>query len=256
MKTLYDFYAEELTHRYKAGDGNSDNIRITVRLGQLPTHIDYNVDDVATMFKRIIIGLQGGLLGSLALFRAIQSVDDRLQQGPTQSETNHAALKANLIAKALIVTPTTQRFHFICAILIGHETEKARSQQASPKIQSELMSHQALGVVFGPLLLGNALNSSLENERLDGKPIVVPETPKIKRSRRGMRSSKTEQQIQEREQRAAVVLHENAKFTAVMAEMLISMWPGIVKQLRDIMARLHKNDPRLAPASSTCTLTI
>lgn len=231
---MYDYYSNRFLNYSNIDD--PDKIQSTVGTGDLPAHIEYTVHDVASLLKKILLGLPGGLLGSLSLFKAISGIGTKIQRGPEQSEADFIALKAKLIALAISCVTSDHRFSLICAILglaslIGHESEKAASGRSKINVpSSELMGYRALGVVLGPLLLGDNVNDIFGSENLEIQQNNIPDSPK--RSRKQKRSSTIEQKFGQNE---ALLAHvEKAKITAEVGEMLISMWRDIVTQLRDL----------------------
>jgi len=229
--------------------------------GDLPAHIEYTVHDVASLLKKILLGLPGGLLGSLSLLKAISGIATNARRGPDQPEADFVALKARLIALAISSVTSDHRFSLICAILglaalIGHESEKAAHGKPNA-LSSELMSYHALSLVLGPLLLGDALNDFFGSESLGEQRSPITESPK--RYRKQKRESVVEQKLLQSE---ALVAHVNtAKTTAKACEMLISNWKDVVKQLRDLAVngtsgtQYRYNGQQLASGKSRFTLS-
>ena len=215
------------------------------------------------MLKKILLGLPGGLLGSLSLFKAICGIDTKIQRSQEQSESDFIALKARLIALAISCVTSDHRFSLICAILglaalIGHESEKAaRKRPNDHGPSSELMGYRALGVVLGPLLLGDAVNDAFGSETLAEQRVQIADSPR--KSRKQKRESVVEQKLGQNE---ALLAHvEKAKITAKVGEMLISMWKDVVKQLRDLAvngtsgSQRSVDGQRLASGRSKFTLS-
>ena len=234
INALYDYYSNRFLNYSNIDD--PDKIQSTVGTGDLPAHIEFTVHDVASLLKKILLGLPGGLLGSLSLFKVICSIDTKAQRGPEQSEADFIAFKARLIALAISSVTSDHRFSLICAILglaalIGHESEKvANERPGNCGPSSELMGYRALGVVLGPLLLGDDINDIFGRETLEGQNAQASDSSK--KSRRQKRVSTTEQKLGQNE---ALLAHvEKAKITARIGEMLISMWRDVVKQLRSL----------------------
>ena len=234
INALYDYYSNRFLNYSNIDD--PDKIQSTVGTGDLPAHIEFTVHDVASLLKKILLGLPGGLLGSLSLFKVICSIDTKVQRRLEQSVADFITFKARLIALAISSVTSDHRFSLICAILglaalIGHESEKvANGGPSNYGPSSELMGYRALGVVLGPLLLGDDINDILGSETLEGQNAQASDSSK--KSRRQKRGSTIEQKLGQNE---ALLAHvEKAKITAKMGEMLISMWRDVVKQLRNL----------------------
>ena len=234
INALYDYYSNRFLNYSNIDD--PDKIQSTVGTGDLPAHIEFTVHDVASLLKKILLGLPGGLLGSLSLFKVICSIDTKVRRGPEQSEADFIAFKARLVALAISSVTSDHCFSLICAILglaalIGHESEKVANERPSNYGPSpELMGYRALGVVLGPLLLGDDINNIFGSETLEGQSAQASDSSK--KSRRQKRVSTIEQKLGQNE---ALLAHvEKAKITARIGEMLISMWRDVVKQLRNL----------------------
>lgn len=171
----------------------------------LPNHIDCTVHDVASVFKKMVGGLPGGLLGSTSLFQALRSIV--VVEGGQPDSTQ----KARLVALALRCVDSRWRMSIICATigLVARIGEETASAVASGRAPQDAMSYQALGVVLGPTLLGESI------EEID--PIsnnTRPYTAKFP----------TTLQTYGAQINAA----------ARLLEKLLPLWPDVVVQLSDI----------------------
>ncbi|KAL8826206.1 MAG: hypothetical protein Q9191_003945 [Dirinaria sp. TL-2023a] len=240
VKRLYNFYANEDVKG--SFNGHLENVIATVGSGTLPSWLEYTVHDVASLFKKIILGLRGGLLGSLWLFHAIHDIEQNLLRKPDQSETEFVALKARLIALAISSITSDQRYHLICAVLglaslIGHETQKAKAQPSSSSPPAGLMTYSALSVVLGPLLLGDAVNDLPSS---NPPPTVADQK---------LGQSPEHQEAGRKLRLAADIL-----------EVLLRTWQDVVKQMRDLnmngteVTKHGKSTQRL-PSASKYTLS-
>lgn len=163
VNELYDYYCISLD--------DDEDIAATVRSPNLPFHIKSGVHDVASMFKRLLAGLPGGILGNLRLFEAFVEIlksDEHLSNEVLESgRADPAQMKARLIALAIGSVPGPLQRELMCAVfgllsLIGHSAETAEPGQAvqgSSLPHSEMMGYAALGIIFGPLLMGELLDS-------------------------------------------------------------------------------------------------
>ncbi|KAK3902271.1 hypothetical protein C8A05DRAFT_15661, partial [Staphylotrichum tortipilum] len=189
-------------YNHYCADGDVDDIASTICLPNLPSHIDAGAHDVASTFKRLLSGLPGGILGSVALFDAFVRIQDQLRNGDVGSGSaamRQFKLRARLIALAVGTVPSQLRRDLICAVfgllcLIGCAAEEVAREEADtgkPSAKSDLMGYSALGIVFGPLLVGDLLDSYVmpaAHSNASGS-VVLAVTPANARreKRRGMR---------------------------------------------------------------------
>ena len=238
VNALYDFYDHQFSN---ADAGSPSKVEQTVGSGLLPSHIEHTVPDVASFFKRVLIDLPGGLLGSVELFEAIRNVTTNLEHDPQLSEPDFAKVKAKMIALAILSVASDYRLYLIQAVLgmvsyLGHEAEKLQAETASSDEDhpsSELMSYRSLGVVLGPLLLGNLTDSAVH-----GNGEGHARTPRISLefdSAKKFRKHKRKQSDMKLDQSATLAAFvDRANRTAVVMQQLLSSWPQVVTQLRDI----------------------
>lgn len=146
-------------------DDNLGNTEVTVGSDCLPTDIDYTVHEMATVFKRLIRRLPGGLLGP-HLFETFRDIIGKfgLQADPTGAHRFNPRKVAVLIAMATRCEQSLQRIALIWAVLglagvVGNETEEAKMRGNTAR----LTDYKTLGRIFGPLLLGEAYEDSLQD---------------------------------------------------------------------------------------------
>ena len=237
VNALYDFYDHQFAN---ADAGSPSKVEQTVGSGLLPSHIEHTVPDVASFFKRVLIDLPGGLLGSVELFEALCNVTTNCGHDFELSESDLASLKAKMIALAISSVASDYRLYLIQAVLglvsyLGHEAEKLQAETASAdedQASSELMNYRSLGVVLGPLLLGNLTDRAVHGsgEGHSGDPRTSLETDSAKRFRKHKRKH-SDMKLDQSATLAAFV--DRANRTAIVMQQLLSMWPDVVKQLRD-----------------------
>lgn len=257
INALYDYYA----HRF-ANASNPELVQETVASCIFPSHITPTVHDVASVFKKIVAGLPGGLLGSLSLFAALRNIAQDLHHDPELSESEFINLRAKLVALAISSATSTFRVSLISAVLglasyLGHDAELAisRSQEKDEPLPAELMNYQALGVVLGPLLLGELTCDAGMAVESRGAQIPVPKSSK--KTRKEKQATVAPKKLEQIEDFLAQV--EQAKSTAIIMQMLVSIWKDVVKQLREIDAarllfsRLDK-EQKLQSTQSRLTL--
>jgi len=254
VTALYDHYALKYARR---DAGSPSKIQETVGSGLLPTDIEYTVHDVASLFKKILIGLPGGLLGSLELFEAIRGIFLRLQDAPELSADQMTKVRAKLIALVILSSPSSYRVHLIQAVLglvsyFGHEAARmlaegiVPAEAPQPGQASGLMTCQSLGVVLGPLLLGTLTDSvdvSPENTE-DGPPKSNDGSKKTKKQKRASTTNKLTQD-------AALSAHvDRANLTANIMELLLISWREVVEALR-VTQGINNASMRLRSGSQT-----
>ncbi|KAG5984149.1 hypothetical protein E4U55_005862 [Claviceps digitariae] len=157
INALFDYYCYM--------DHSNAKIASTVRCATLPIHIQYSTHDVASTFKRLLSVLPGGVLGSLSLFDAFIAIHSQLDGEPEYPRTKQTKVRARLIALAIGTVRSQHRRELICAVfgllsLIGRAAEIAprEDEDSRPLPTADLMGYSALGIVFGPLLVGDLLD--------------------------------------------------------------------------------------------------
>ena len=228
VNALYDYYC---------ADGGSDEIASTTRCPNLPTHIKVGTHDVASAFKRFLSGLPGGILGSLSLFDALVAIHSQLKGDPEFTRTKQSKLRARLIALAIGSVKSQFRRELICSVfgllcLIGRTAETAprEDEQGRPLPTADLMGYNALGIVFGPLLVGELINTY--TMRIANPPAglaLFPVTPP--QTRREKRKSKMSD-----EEDSRMLSVDKIHVANAIAEMLITHWREVVKQMRSLGA--------------------
>ena len=181
------------------------------------------------------------MLGSVELFEALRNVTTSFEHHPELSEPDLARLRAKFIALAISSVASDYRLYLIQAVLglvsyLGHEAENLQAEVASAdedQARSELMNYKSLGVVLGPLLLGNLTDSALHDnvEGQNGAPRTSLENDGPKKFRKHKRKH-SDLKLDQNATLAAFV--DRANRTAVVMQQLLLMWPDVVKQLREI----------------------
>ena len=164
-----------------------------------------------------------------------------LEHDPELPEPDLAKLKARMIALAISSVASDYRLYLIQAVLglvsyLGHEAEKLQAETApsdEDHPSSELMSYRSLGVVLGPLLLGNLTDSAVHGngEGHAGTPRISLEIDSAKKFRKHKRKQ-SDMKLDQSATLAAFV--DRANRTAVVMQQLLLSWPQVVTQLRDI----------------------
>ncbi|ERS99305.1 hypothetical protein HMPREF1624_04504 [Sporothrix schenckii ATCC 58251] len=242
VNELYDYYCVNLD--------NDDDIAATVRSPNLPFHIKAGVHDVASMFKRLLAGLPGGILGDLRLFEAfveIMKSDGHASNEVLESgRADPGQMKARLMALAIGSVPGPLQRELMCAVfgllsLIGHSaetTEPAQAVQGSALPHSELMGYAALGIIFGPLLMGELLDAYAPEARpsndsgTTASPSGGPSahgtpSPRSKSDKRRKSMASDKQSLAHLPSTLDKILLAND-----VAEMLITHWRAIVYEMK------------------------
>ena len=238
INALYEYYDHQFSNA-----GSPTKVEETVGCGLLPAHIEYTTPDVASLFKKILIGLPGGLLGSLELFEVLRDILLNLGPNLELSDSENTLLRAKLIALAILSVTSTYRVYLIQAVsglaaYFGSEAEKAEAADAATAGQelhnqpkSELMGYQSLGVVLGPLLLGNLtdkIDVSVWESQESAPRTSTDSTKRSKKQKRNSAPSKIEKD-------ATLSAHvDRANLTASIMQLLLLIWKDVVRQLREI----------------------
>jgi hypothetical protein len=233
-------------YAHYCADGDPDDVSSTICCPNLPTHIKTGPHDVASTFKRLLSGLPGGILGSLSLFDALVALHSELKGEPEFLQTKQTKLRARLIALAIGTVKSRLRRDLICAVfgllcLIGRAAEKAprEDEHGRPLPTSDLMGYNALGIVFGPLLVGDLLTSyTMQVGNTAPGPTLFPATPPNARKER--RGSKVMEDVQPSSLAVDKVYMANN-----ITEMLITHWREVVRQMRSIgVSKADRDEPR------------
>jgi hypothetical protein len=209
-----------------------------VRCPTLPEHIQCGVHDVASAFKKFLAGLPRGILGKTWLFNAFVSIYTQLDAEAELTRTKQSKVRARLIALAIAAISSRYQRELVCAVLgllsmIGRAAETAPREDdyARPLPTSDLMGYEALGIVFGPLLIGNLLHShDLCPTGPHGSLIFIQRSPP--------RSPKEKQKKQKNSDDSTILLQGTDKIRTVnsIAEMLITHWRDVVRHMKNLGA--------------------
>lgn len=224
VSALFDHYC----HMESGGD----DITRTVRSANLPLHIAYSVHDVASTFKRLLSVLPGGILGSLALFDALVAIHSQLNGEPEFPRTKQTKVRARLIALAIGAIKSQFRRELVCAVLgllslIGRVAELTPREDGDgrPLPTTDLMGYHALGIVFGPLLMGDMLDQyTMKLAAPTAGMLLLPLSPqKLLRDRRKAKADLDE---------SGPPTVNRILVANSIAEMLIANWRDVVRQMK------------------------
>ncbi|KAG0649007.1 hypothetical protein D0Z07_4860 [Hyphodiscus hymeniophilus] len=225
----------------------------TVRCPTLPEHIRCDVHDVASAFKKLISGLPGGILGSLPLFGAFISIQSQFHSSPELTRTKQSKVRARLIALAISTLRSQYRRELICAVfgllsMIGRaaETMPRENERGQPLPTSDLMGYGPLGIVFGPLLVGDLLEDypmRLPDPR--GGLVLLPISPPKSRKERNKKSKTSE------DCSAFNASFDKIKIANTITEMLITHWRDVVRHMKSMKSlKIVRSYKSLEAASS------
>ncbi|KAF7933073.1 uncharacterized protein EAE97_008840 [Botrytis byssoidea] len=226
-----------LIYEHYCSKGDQGHIAGTVRCPTLPDHMECDVHDVASAFKRFLSGIPGGILGSLPLFDALVSIQTHLRGDPEMTRTKHSKVRARLIALSISTLRSTYRRELICAVLgllcmVGRAAETARREddRGRPLPTSDLMGYKPLGIVFGPLLVGDLMdNYNIRLANGHGSLVLTPlSPPKTKKERKKYKSAEEGVNFNN--------LVDKIKVAGEITEMLITHWRDVVRHMKNLEA--------------------
>lgn len=139
---------------------------------------------VANVFRALLAGLPGGILGSKKLYGVLVDMYYARFTDCQLERTNSClgglsvvdSFKTKAMTHAILALTSKMQLELICGVfglcaVLLHETERnieferqARRGKVGPSFVSGLMNVDRLGRVFGPLLINNCNKDSTENE--------------------------------------------------------------------------------------------
>jgi hypothetical protein len=228
--SLYDYYQKQLE------ENNNEAVVATTALARLPSHIQYSVHDVAHLFRKLLHGLPGGLLGSPAIFQALYNIHRFVYPDPSLDDSMTRKVKPRMIALALSSINLHFRIALVCAVFgllravsLASEQEKV-SKVKDPHEMFTQMKEDALGIAFGPLLLGDKSDHILTEDLEDrGGLLVLPAVDPAAHytSKRGKGRNKIDLGYSKKQL-------EKTKRAATVCQMLIENWEDISYQMKRI----------------------
>ncbi|KAJ9296431.1 hypothetical protein DTO271G3_5129 [Paecilomyces variotii] len=202
---MYDHYANQVLSAEK----EKIKIDVTMRECNLPSdsvgsdkdylfNEGFHVRSVGCVFKQLLAGLPGGILGSTELYRTLVDIYERrffdAEVDSSESRlggmSSAASMRIKVITLAILALTSEMQLALICAVfglctLLLHETE--RLVETEKQMMSEtcagaslagLLDMEHLARVFGPLLTSAATSAShdpfLDIEReIQGERVAV-----------------------------------------------------------------------------------
>ena len=246
---IVDYYS----HLDKAGA----NISGTVRCATLPAHIPHSIHDIGSVFKRLLSMLPGGILGSLSLFDAFVAINSQLAGVPEFPRTQQSKVRARLIALAIGTVKSQYRRELICAVfgLLSHigrvaEVAPREDEEGRALPTTDLMGYEALGIVFGPLLVCDLLKQYNMN-------LVAPDSGMLVLPLIAPKPQNTGKEKQNADQGPPSV--DKILVANEIAEMLISNWRDVVRQMKALGTHHRKEASTISngiSASATESLVL
>lgn len=211
-------------------DGDGDVIANTVHCPTLPLHIKCDVHDVASAFKKFLAGLPSGILGSLPLFYSLVSIHNQLLGDPEITKTKHTKVRARLIALTMLSLKSQHRRNLICAVfgllsMIGRAAETAprEDDRGRPLPTSDLMGYAPLGIVFGPLLLGELLDHyTIRVANPHGPLVLLPVSPQQGRKEKHSRPQKDYPNIHSHKRSKSSLADERVLFSTQVEKVKVA----------------------------------
>lgn len=186
-------------------------------------------------------------MGSLSLFDALVAIHSQLQSNAELHWTKESKLRARLIALAIGTVRSQYQRELICAVfgllcLVGRIAENAprEDENGRPLPTTDLMGYNALGIVFGPLLIGDMIdNYSMKVADPSAGLVLLPVSPP--RSRKEGHTHKHKPKPARHRHRhakkhtasmAASLTMDKVHIANSITEMLIVHWREVVRQIR------------------------
>lgn len=231
INALYYHYCDDKDH---------EGVTQTIRYPNLPEHIRSDAHDVASVFKRFLSVLPGGIIGCMAVFEALVAIRKHFHDEPAadMDPLRQAKLRARLIALVFGTLRSRFRRELVCAVfgvlsLIGQQAENTSQGggSGSRPSPSELTGYGALGIIFGPLLIGELL-AEFSNKGSPGPSrasLQSPMTPtRLKRERVQKTLKSTEGSP------ATMVKMADIWVANDVAQMVISNWQNVVREMKSL----------------------
>lgn len=175
----------------------------------------------------------------MSLFDALVAINSQLYCDPEFSRTKQSKIRARLIALAVGTLRSQYRRELICAVfgllcLLGRAAETAPREDefGRPLPTSDLMGYNALGIVFGPLLVGDILGShavKLSDPTTGLFLVAASPSPRSKKEKK-----KAKDAVEELQEQQAFLDVDRIHVANDITEMLITNWRDVVRQMRNM----------------------
>lgn len=171
------------------------------------------------------------------------AINSQLYGDPEFSRTKQSKIRARLIALAVGTLRSQFRRELICAVfgllcLLGRAAETAPREDefGRPLPTSDLMGYNALGIIFGPLLVGDMLGSyAVKLADPSSGLFIVPQSPASAKSQKAKKKAKESSEDHGQEPFLDV---DKIHVANNITEMLVTNWRDVVRQMRSLDANL------------------
>jgi len=175
-------------------------------------------------------------LGSLVVFDALVAISGFLPADTEPKELRAKRVRARLIALAIGAIPSHYRRQLVCAVFgvlsfLGQATDRAgqgtnnNGTNASTTCASGVMGYNALGIVFGPLLLGRHLDCC--DKKFKSSTWATPST-----------SPRMSRKMRRRSRQYGIAGGSSAiskiRLANEVATLVVTHWTDVVEYLRDL----------------------
>ena len=230
---MYDFYQKQLE------ENNNEAVVATTALARLPNHIHYSIHDVAHLFRKLLHGLPGGLLGSPSVFQALYNIQRFVYPDPSLSDKISRKVKPRMIALALSSVNLHFRIALICAVFgllrainLASEEQEAETTVKGPHEMFAQIKEDALGIVFGPLLLGDKSDHILtDDSEVRSGLLVLPTAVNPAAAAQAVSRGKNKSRMDLGYGKKQL---ERTRRAAMVCQMLIDHWEDVCHQMKRI----------------------
>ena len=147
VNKLYDHYVAQV----RCAIRERQEVQSAFGHAALPVTLAYDVHDVASVFKKFLWDIPGGILGSIRLFKLLQSL-----QCCENNEEIWRTARPRLVALAFLSMRSATRLSLTAAVFgLLAVVKNDRIDSSSVLGEHKMMSSQAFAIVFAPILLGN-----------------------------------------------------------------------------------------------------
>ena len=229
VNAIYKHFSLQL----ESGKNASSSIELTIANASLPSHISFTLPDIASVFKKLLADIDGGILGSLALFYELKNITTTSHITPDTCHTSTSYETSFYIAEILLKAESCDQLSLIAAVfgLLSYLKKDKVDGSEDAGQSKEYMSSKALGVVFGPLLLGNKTDE-----------VVVEDVSSNSKNAGHLSSTSNTTKTKALQSANLFSCMARAELTGSVTEALIILWEQVVYHLRS-----HSSSPFIRP---------
>ena len=202
--------------------------------------------DIASLFKKVIGSMPGGLLGSLELFEVLYHIL-LIWEGGVENSKSQAGLHAYVIALA-ISSLSQARTDLIQAVIgliayfscEGDEVQRAdnaatNGQELQDHSRSEIMGYDGFARVFAPLLLSSLEDGIDVNRQLSESGVFGPAPDSAETDQEGGKESNEGEQVASshklKPDPTFSAPFKRTSLTRTVMQLVLLHWTEIVEQL-------------------------